>query len=190
LLLIEQTRRVLLVESGRLSKPLGNTKNDDTTDMYDDETTVIRTPWLKQLMSVMVTAVIVVALAVGGWFAWPYIEQNAGPIDTQAIVTQISAPFEQLSLDSIVMPPWLSNLFQGSEPAQMLVVSGDGMLDVYSDPTSSSQVIGQIAVGSQVEWLDGPQSADGQAWLRIRYQTEQGTIDGWAQQQRLIVGTP
>ncbi|MFN5059305.1 MAG: protein kinase domain-containing protein [Chloroflexota bacterium] len=190
LILIEQTRRVLLVESGRLSKPLGNTHDDDTNSLYEDDTTVIRTPWLKQLMSVMVTAVIVVAIAVGGWFAWPYIEESVGPIDTQAIVAQISAPFQQLSLDSFVMPPWLTNLFQGSEPAQMLVVSGDGMLDVYSDPTSSSQVIGQIAAGSQVEWLDGPQSADGQAWLRIRYQSDQGTIDGWAQQQRLVVATP
>lgn len=190
LILIEQTRRVLLVESGRLSKPLGNAKDDDTTGLYEDETTVIRTSWLKQLMSVMITAVIVVAVAIGGWFAWPYIEESTGPIDTQAVVAQISAPFQQLSLDSFVMPPWLSNLFQGSEPAQVLVVSGDGMLDVYSDPTSSSQVIGQISAGSQVEWLDGPQSADGQAWLHIRYQSDQGTIDGWAQQQRLIVATP
>jgi serine/threonine protein kinase len=190
LLLIEQTRRVLLVESGRLSKPLGNTKDDDTTGMFDDDTTVIRTPWHKQLLSVMITAVIVVAIAAGGWFAWPYIQRNTGSIDTQAIMTQISAPFQQLSFDSLVMPDWLSNLFQGNEPTQLLVVSGEGMLDVYSDPTSGSQVIGQIAVGSQVEWLDGPQSADGQAWLRIRYQTEQGIIDGWAQQQRLVVGAP
>ena len=64
------------------------------------------------------------------------------------------------------------------------------MLDVYSDPTSGSQVVGQIAVGSQVQWLDGPQSADGQAWLHIRYQGEQGTIEGWAQQQRLVVASP
>jgi eukaryotic-like serine/threonine-protein kinase len=190
LILIEQTRRFLLVESGRLSKPLGNNSGDANSGLYDDETTVIRTPWHKQLLSVVMTAIIVVIIAAGAWFAWPTIQRSTGPIDTQAIITQISAPFQGISLDSFVMPSWISDLLQGSEQAQMLVVSGDGMLDVYSDPTSSSQVIGQVAVGSQVEWLDGPQSADGQAWLRIRYQSDQGAIDGWAKQQRLIVAIP
>jgi serine/threonine protein kinase len=180
LILIEQTRRFLLVESGRLSKPLGNNSGDANSGLYDDETTVIRTPWHKQLLSVVVTAIIVVIVAAGAWFAWPTIQRTTGPIDTQAIITQISAPFQGISLDSFVMPPWLSDLLQGSEQVQMLVVSGDGMLDVYGDPTSSSLV----------EWLDGPQSADGQAWLRIRYQSDQGAIDGWAKQQRLIVATP
>lgn len=191
LILIEQTRRFLLVESGRLAKPSShNTHNNDADEYNNDDTTVIRTPWHKQLLSVMITAIIVVVLAAGGWFAWPSIQRSVGPIDTQSIVAQISTPFQQLSLESFVVPPWLSDLFQGSEPAQLLVVSGDGMLDIYSEPTSNSQVISQIAVGSQVEWIDGPQSADGQAWLRIRYQSDQGTIDGWAQQQRLVVATP
>jgi serine/threonine protein kinase len=190
LILIEQTRRVLLVESGRLSKPLGNSTNSETDNLYDGETTAIRAPWHKQLLSVVITAIIVVAIAAGGWLAWPSIQRSTDTLDTQAIVAQITEPFQQLSFDALVMPPWLSDLFQGSEPTQILVVSGDGMLDVYSDPTSNSQVIGQISVGSQVEWIDGPQSADGQAWLRIRYQSDQGTIDGWAQQQRLVVATP
>ena len=190
LIIIEQTRRFLLVESGRLSKPLDNTNGERDTEFYEDETTVIRTPWHKQLLSVMVTAIIVVVLAAGAWFAWPIIQRSTGASDTQSIIAQMSAPFKQLSFDSVVMPPWLSDLFQSSTPAQMLVVSGDGMLDVYSDPTSSSQVVGQIAAGTQVEWIDGPQSADGQAWLRIRVQSDQGVIDGWAQQQRLIVASP
>jgi len=190
LIIIEQTRRFLLVESGRLSKPLDNTNGERDTEFYEDETTVIRTPWHKQLLSVMVTAIIVVVLAAGAWFAWPIIQRSTGASDTQSIIAQMSAPFKQLSFDSVVMPPWLSDLFQSSTPAQMLVVSGDGMLDIYSDPTSSSQVIGQIAAGNQVEWIDGPQSADGQAWLRIRVQSDQGVIDGWAQQQRLIVASP
>jgi eukaryotic-like serine/threonine-protein kinase len=190
LIIIEQTRRFLLVESGRLSKPLDNTNGERDTEFYEDETTVIRTPWHKQLLSVMMTAIIVVVLAAGAWFAWPIIQRSTGSSDTQSIIAQISAPFKQLSFDSFVMPPWLSDLFQSSTPAQMLMVSGDGMLDVYSDPTSSSQVIGQIAAGNQVEWIDGPQSADGQAWLRIRVQSDQGVIDGWAQQQRLIVASP
>jgi serine/threonine protein kinase len=190
LIIIEQTRRFLLVESGRLSKPLDNTNGERDTEFYEDETTVIRTPWHKQLLSVMVTAIIVVVLAAGAWFAWPIIQRSTGASDTQSIIAQMSAPFKQLSFDSVVMPPWLSDLFQSSTPAQMLIISGDGMLDVYSDPTSSSQVIGQIAAGNQVEWIDGPQSADGQAWLRIRVQSDQGVIDGWAQQQRLIVASP
>ncbi|MBM4412543.1 MAG: hypothetical protein FJ040_03730 [Chloroflexi bacterium] len=191
LLIIEQTRRFLLVESGRLSKPLGNNNTDDDgADFYDGETTTMRAPWHKQLLSVLVTALAVVAVAAGGWFAWPFIQRSVGPIDTQALVSQIQAPFQQLSFDRLVMPPWLEQLFQGSETVQTLVVSGEGMLDVYSDPTSTSQVIGQITVGSSVDWIDGPQSADGAAWLRIRYQSTQGTIEGWAQQQRLVVAAP
>lgn len=191
LLIIEQTRRFLLVESGRLSKPLGNGAVDPNTDetFYDGETTTIRAPWHKQLLSVVITALLVVVIAAGGWFAWPMIQQNTGPIDTQAVIAQITAPFQQMSLD-MRMPTWLTDLFEGSDPAQLLLVSGEGMLDIYSEPTSNSQVIGQIAVGTQVEWIDGPQSADGTAWLHIRYQSEQGVREGWAQQQRLIVAAP
>ncbi len=190
LILIEQTRRFLLVESGRLSKPLNNDNDDASIDFYGGETTTIRTPWHKQLLTVVITALAVVGVAGGVWFAWPTIERTTGPIDTQAIVAEISAPFTQFSLDSIVMPPWLEQLFQSNQAQQFLTVSGEGMLDIYSDPTSGSQVVGQVAVGSQVEWLDGPQSADGQAWLHIRYQSEQGVVEGWAQQQRLVVTSP
>ena len=90
-----------------------------------------------------------------------------------------------------VMPSWMKSLLN-SEPEEptWLLVGGDGLLDLRDDPSNQSLTVAQIPAGTRVEWIDGPQSSDGIAWLRIRYNSESGVVEGWARQSRLVVPSP
>jgi hypothetical protein len=67
-----------------------------------------------------------------------------------------------------------------------LLVGGDAALELYDEPASNGSVVGSIPAGARVEWVDGPQSADGTVWLKIRYTADMTIVEGWAPQKSLI----
>jgi hypothetical protein len=69
---------------------------------------------------------------------------------------------------------------------QTLLVGGDAALELYDEPASNGSVVGSIPAGARVEWVDGPQSADGTVWLKIRYTADMTSVEGWAPQKSLI----
>lgn len=98
---------------------------------------------------------------------------------------------EDFMANDLVVPSWMKSLLGGApdEPTWLLV-GGDALLELRDDPSNESLTIAQIPAGTRVEWIDGPQSSDGIAWLRIRYNSESGVVEGWARQSRLVVPSP
>ncbi len=96
----------------------------------------------------------------------------------------------QISMPSFSLPSWLTGLFSDNDAgAQYLLVSGDAALELHSEPASNGGVVGSVPAGARVEWVDGPQSADGTAWLKIRYTVDTTIVEGWAP-QRSLTTTP
>lgn len=183
--LVAQVRRELLIEANLPVNtgpfPEGN-NNTTTAASYVDDDTPQRS-WGRILL---VTFILVAALAVGVVFGPGLIDaaQNG------TLLTEVTAPLGNLLPDKIIMPSWLDSLVNGASQseAQMLVVNGDSKLALRSEPDQQSPIVVEIGAGSRVTWLDGPQTADGTAWLHVSYTNtaDNTTVDGWAPQQRLM----
>ena len=97
----------------------------------------------------------------------------------------------QQQLSSITLPSSITQLFGGTSAAtEQLRVNGDSALPVHAEPASTGAEVATVPAGTSVEWIDGPQSADGTAWLKIRFLLDGKSIEGWVPQQRLTTQTP
>lgn len=182
--LVAQVRRELLIEANLPvnTGPFADNQNDTTiAATYGDNAP--RRNWGRTLL---VTLLLVLALGVGVVF-------GPGMIDAAqqgTLFQNVTTPITQLLPDKIIMPSWLDALINGSpdSTAQVLVVSGDSKLTLHSEPDQQSPIVVEIGAGSRVTWLDGPQTADGTAWLHVAYTntTDNTTVEGWAPQQRLM----
>lgn len=211
---IEQSRRELLIANSvtsGVSTSAGS--NDDTTDIYGDAMDYDYSAGKGKMGAVLLITLLIVA-ALAGWYFMPsilnLIQGTPAPSTTESStstpddaadvglweriiqgVDQATASVGDYINNDVIMPSWLKSLFDGA-PAEStwLVVEGADPLDVRDAPASNGQVVAQIPAGSRVEWIDGPQSSDGIAWLRIRYTTDLAPVEGWARQSRLVVPTP
>lgn len=184
--IVAQVRRELLIEA---NLPVNTTPfpegNNDTTAaaIYTEYTEAPPRPWGRMLLTGMI---LLVALAVGVFYGPGLITaaQNGTLMNT------LTTPVMNMLPQKIIMPSWLDNLINGTNTndAQILVVNGDNKLALHSDPDQESPIVTEIGAGSRVVWVDGPQTADGTAWLRVAYTNtaDNTTIEGWAPQQRLM----
>lgn len=213
---IEQSRREMLIaNSDTTTMNGGGIDHDDAdADIYGDTIAYGRTAG-KGRMGVILLVTLLLGAALAGWFFMPnllnLIPTDSAPSTTENSTSTPEAPAPEVGMwesmlqsidaatvsvsayinNDLVMPTWLKSLFSGSSAeSTILVVEGTEVLDVRDAPSSASQTVAQIPPGTQVEWIDGPQSSDGIAWLRIRYTTDAGPIEGWARQSRLVVPTP
>jgi len=214
---IEQSRREMLIANTTATASTSGGNNDDTAaDIYGDTIAYDR-PVSRGRMGVVFLVTLLIGAALAGWYFMPSIlnlvQGNPSASTTETTpstpetdtaeaglwdgvvqgIDQATASLSDYVSNDLVMPTWLKSLLGGA-PAEStwLVVSGSDALDVRDAPASDSQTIAQIPAGSRVEWIDGPQSSDGIAWLRIRYtnDTDLGPVEGWARQSRLVVPTP
>ncbi|MFM2032549.1 MAG: hypothetical protein RLZZ297_1314 [Chloroflexota bacterium] len=176
--LIEQKRRDLVI-GGNGTGPL----SEDTVDAHPNSHGSAHPPrqrprrrtWFRRL----VIAGLLAALVGGGWYG-STTPQGA------AFLAGIGQ-----SIGGISLPGAVSGLFaDNSTQSQALQVNGDAALAIHAEPASTGAEVGQVPAGSDVEWIDGPQSGDGTAWLKIRYTSAGKTIEGWVPQQRLTAPTP
>lgn len=175
--LIEQARRDIVI-GGNGTGPLNEDSTDTASHNAANKPQATRTRGVRKrsFNRAFVILFVLAGLIGGGWYAL-----RLQPTGTAGLLSTFPS-----SMPSIVIPSWLSGLFDGTtSEVQELVVGGDAPLEVHTEPASNATVVGSIPAGSRVEWLDGPQSADGTAWLKIRLATGTDVIEGWAPQIRL-----
>jgi hypothetical protein len=211
---IEQSRREMLIANSNTTPvTTGNGGHDDTSDIYGD-TIAYDGPMGGGRMGVVLLITLLIGAALAGWYFMPSIlnlvqgttapsttENSADAPEATADVgiwetivqrtDQATASIASYINNDLIMPTWLKSLLDGA-PAESiwLVVEGTDALELRDAPANAGQTVAQIPAGSRVEWIDGPQSSDGIAWLRIRYTTDLGPVEGWARQSRLVVPTP
>ncbi len=182
--IVAQVRRELLIEA---NLPVNTTPIADGSNALTAPATYPsnrpQRNWKPIIMgSGILVAVIVVAVLFG--------PQLINGIRNGTLTSGISAPTGNMLPDKIIMPAWLDSLINGNQQndAQILIVNGDTKLALHSDPDEQSPVLVQIGAGSRVTWIDGPQTADGTAWMQVSYTNtiDNITITGWAPQQRLM----
>jgi serine/threonine protein kinase len=176
--LIEQARRDIVI-GGNSTGPLGD-QQTPTTAPHAGTQPRKRRQGNRTLGRVLISMLVLGGLGAGGWY---YVANQ--PAQSAGLFSEM-----QLSMPSVSLPSWITGLFSGSEnDAQYLLVSGDTPLELHGEPASNGTVVGSIPAGSRVEWVDGPQSADGTAWLKIRYTVDTTIVEGWAP-QRSLTTTP
>ena len=179
--LIEQARRDIVI-GGNGTGPLNEDNTETAAQNAAHHGTLPRNrrPRKRAFARAVIIIAVLAAGVAGGWYAF-----NMQPVGVAGIFTNV-----QLTLPELRMPSWMSNILGGSSSeSQWLLVSGDIALEVHAEPASNGTVVGTVPAGSRVEWIDGPQSADGTAWLKIRYSADTTVIEGWAQ-QRLLTTVP
>ena len=179
--LIEQARRDIVI-GGNGTGPLNEDSAHTATQSAAQHGAAQRSrrPRKRAFARAVIILAVLAAGVAGGWYAF-----NTQPAGVAGMFSNV-----QLTLPAISMPSWISNLMDGSSSeVQLLLVSGETPLDVHAEPASNGTVVGSVPAGSRVEWIDGPQSADGTAWLKIRYTVQSTPIEGWAP-QRLLTTIP
>jgi eukaryotic-like serine/threonine-protein kinase len=176
--LIEQARRDIVI-GGNGTGPLGDNQPPSATQTTPQAGTQPRKRRQRNrtLGRVLISLLVLGGLGAGGWY---YVSSQ--PAQSDGLLSGIS-----LRLPSISLPRWASELFSDSNgDMQTLLVGGDAALELYDEPASNGSVVGSIPAGARVEWVDGPQSADGTVWLKIRYTADMTIVEGWAPQKSLI----
>ena len=176
--LIEQARRDIVI-GGNGTGPLGDNQPPSATQTTPQAGTQPRKRRQRNrtLGRVLISLLVLGGLGAGGWY---YVSSQ--PAQSDGLLSGIS-----LRLPSISLPSWASELFSDSNgDMQTLLVGGDAALELYDEPASNGSVVGSIPAGARVEWVDGPQSADGTVWLKIRYTADMTIVEGWAPQKSLI----
>lgn len=176
--LIEQARRDIVI-GGNGTGPLGDNQPPSATQTTPQASTQPRKRRQRNrtLGRVLISLLVLGGLGAGGWY---YVSSQ--PAQINGWLSGIS-----LRLPSISLPRWASELFSDSNgDLQTLLVGGDAALELYDEPASNGSVVGSIPAGARVEWFDGPQSADGTVWLKIRYTADMTIVEGWAPQKSLI----
>ena len=176
--LIEQARRDIVI-GGNGTGPLGDNQPPSATQTTPQAGTQPRKRRQRNrtLGRVLISLLVLGGLGAGGWY---YVSSQ--PAQSDGMLSGIS-----LRLPSISLPSWASELFSDSNgDMQTLLVGGDAALELYDEPASNGSVVGSIPAGARVEWVDGPQSADGTVWLKIRYTADMTIVEGWAPQKSLI----
>ena len=176
--LIEQARRDIVI-GGNGTGPLGDNQPPSATQTTPQAGTQPRKRRQRNrtLGRVLISLLVLGGLGAGGWY---YVSSQ--PAQSDGLLSGIS-----LRLPSISLPSWASELFSDSNgDMQTLLVGGDAALELYDEPASNGSVAGSIPAGARVEWVDGPQSADGTVWLKIRYTADMTIVEGWAPQKSLI----
>ncbi len=175
--LIEQARRDLVIGgngTGQLTENASRSVEQSTPT--NGASTRKHRSGNRTIGRIFIAIIVLTGLGGGGWY---YVKSQ--PDAGAAVLDRL-----QLQIPSISMPSWLNTLIDvGGNETQYLSVNGDTILAVLNEPASNGAVVGEIPAGSRVEWLDGPQSADGDAWLKIRYTIDTTTVEGWAPQRRL-----
>jgi serine/threonine protein kinase len=78
----------------------------------------------------------------------------------------------------IQWPEWLTGVIEGA--GEVLVVnSGELPLIVRSEPDSSGTPLAELANGTKVRYLSGPQIADAEAWVQVRARIGEENVEGW-----------
>ena len=176
--MIEQARRDIVI-GGNGTGPLGDNQPPSATQTTPQAGTQPRKrrQGNRTLGRVLISLLVLGGLGAGGWY---YVSSQ--PVQINGWLSGIS-----LRLPSISLPSWASDLFSDSNgDLQTLLVGGDAPLELYDEPASNGSVVGSIPAGARVEWVDGPQSADGTVWLKIRYTADMTIVEGWAPQKSLI----
>jgi serine/threonine protein kinase len=176
--LIEQARRDIVI-GGNGTGPLVDNQPTSATQTTPQAGTQPRKRRQRNrtLGRVLISMLVLGGLGAGGWY---YVSSQ--PAQSDGLLSGLS-----LRLPSISLPSWASELFSDSNgDLQTLLVGGDAPLELYDEPASNGSVVGSIPAGARVEWVDGPQSADGTVWLKIRYTADMTIVEGWASQKSLI----